>query len=234
VSDEFPTLEVVLLASVAVLAWRGLLIARLRRELDRALPRLLALVGDPSARGPEGAPSTHRGEASPRFGAALEPLARAALAPQTEASGRAVAERALRAVRRVKSAAARDLVIGAVLGGSLVYAFATRLAVGAAFYVLGALAALLLLLAVKDRLALARALAAAGTQLADLLGARPSQPPLATAARRCRKCGEPLPEALGPEELGARLRELGTRELFVCRGCGRIEGQASVIGSAPR
>jgi len=224
VSDEFPTLEVVLLASVAVLAWRGLLIARMRRELDRALPRLLAAVADASAPG---------GEGSPRFGPALEPLARAALAPRTEASGRAVAERALGAVRRVKSAAARDLVICAVLGGSLVYAFATRLAVSPPFFVLGGLAALLLLLAVKDRLALARSLAAAGTKLADSLAARPSEPP-PNAARRCRKCGEPLPDSLGPEELGARLRELGTRELFVCRRCGRIEGQAALIGSAPR
>ena len=84
-SDEFPTLEVALAASVAVLAWRGLLLRRTRLGFLSASDRLLQSFR-------HGPPSVRELTAA-QLGPLLEPLARAALTAHASETGKAVGER---------------------------------------------------------------------------------------------------------------------------------------------
>jgi hypothetical protein len=223
VSDEFPTLEVALAASVAVLVWRGLLLHRSRIGFLSSSERLLQTFqhGPPSARELSAA----------QLGPLLEPLARAALTAQVEDTPRAVTERTSRIRRRVRSAAARDLVICAVLGGSLLYAFSSEMVAGWVFYALGALATLLLLLAVFERVQLDRALARIGQRFGTAVSA--FSPDVSGRElhelRACRVCGTPYRERLtGSADLGPRLWALGTSEHLACGRCGHVTGKIVV------
>lgn len=216
--DEFPTLEVVLAASVTVLVWRGWLLYRSRAEFRTGSERLLQVfrLGSPTARELAGA----------HLGPLLEPLARAALVSQVGDTPRAVSERASRIRRRIQSAAARDLVICAVLGGSLVYTVFADTVVGWTFYALGIAAGLLLLAAVGERIFLDRQLAKVAARFGSAVGAADASASGEISA--CRVCGEPRLERLSsPDDIGPRLRALGTREIFVCSRCGTITGKAT-------
>jgi hypothetical protein len=222
VSDEFPTLEVALAASVAVLVWRGLLLHRTRIGFLSSSERLLHTFqhGPPSARQLSAA----------QLGPLLEPLARAALTAQLEDTPRAVTERTSRIRRRVRSAAARDLVICAVLGGSLLYAFSSEMVGGWVFYALGALAALLLLVAVFERVQLDRALARVGNRFGTTVSGFAADA-AGRELRACRECGAPYRERLtGSVDLGPRLWALGARELLACGRCGHVTGKIVVRG----
>lgn len=224
-SDEFPTLEVALAASVVVLVWRGWLLHRSRLGFIAAAERLLVSFqhGPPSARQLSAA----------NLGPFLEPLARAALTAPIDETPRAAAERASRIRRRIRSAAARDLVICAVLGGSLIYARFSGIGVARTFYLLGAAATLLLLAAVVERIRMDRALADVAARFGAALGARSGgvAPP---EGRTCKVCGEPYQERLtSSADIGPRLWQLGAREIFVCTRCGHVTGKITPAQGRP-
>lgn len=203
---------------MGVLVWRAWLLHRARAQFRAASERLFQIFQ-------RGTPSV-RELAKARLGPLLEPLARAALVAQLEDTERAIAERASRIRRQVRSAAARDLVICAVLSGSLVYALFSETVVGWTFHALGVTAALLLLAAVGERVRLDRAIA----QVAARFGAAHGSADQAAFRElpACRICGEPHLERLSsPDDIGPRLRAMGTRELLVCGRCGSITGRAA-------
>jgi len=170
--------------------------------------------GSPSARELAGA----------KLGPLLEPLARAALIAPAGESKRAVNERASTLRRRVRSAAARDLVICAVLGGALIYALFADTLVGWTFYALGGTAAVLLLTSVAERMHVDREIARVGSQFGASVGGGRSEPPRASTG--CRVCGEPAVKRLTTaEDVGQRLWSLGAREILVCPRCGAITGR---------
>lgn len=218
VPDEFPTLEVALAASVVVLVWRAWLLHRSRTQFRAASERLFLAFeqGTPSA----------RDLAKARLGPLLEPLARgAALFAQLEDTERAIGERAARVRRQVRSGAAKDLVICAVLGGSLVYALISETMVSWIFHVLGVTAALLSLAAAGERVRLDREIA----EVAGRFKAVQGRPNLEASRElmTCSACGEPELERLSSPDLGARLREMGTRELLICGACGNVSGRST-------
>jgi hypothetical protein len=181
VSDEFPTLEAVLVVSNLVLAWRlGLLFsasARIRSESQIAT---------------------------------------------NVADARKSHHELHRAARR-RNRAGADVVIAAVLGGALVYAWAAQFDVGAAFYALGAVAFVMLLTSAFAHTRLERAL--------EALRARANPGPVARrgAAKpgaHCAECGAADPAKITGEELGPKLGGLGVDALAICPKCGHIEGRA--------
>lgn len=215
-SDEFPTLEVALAAGVAVLLWRGWLLRRTRLGLLPASERLFETFRN-------GTPNAHTFSAA-KLGPLLEPLALAAVTAPGKDLPQAVKERSARLRQRERGAAARDLVICGVLGGSLLYASSSELARGWVFFALGGAAVLLLLLAVLERLLLERELVRIagrfGTSLAEGPGEKPKDAP-PREVTVCGVCGgQGLERWTDPAELGPKLWALGVRELFVCRLCG--------------
>lgn len=216
-SDEFPTLEVALAGSAVVLLWRAGLLLSARRELSELSPT--------SGREPE---LQHFQKHSGRL---FDPVLRAGMSAResgasAEAQRSAVAERAHRVGRRLRTAGARDIVICAVLLGALVYAGAANLEVRPSFFLLGGAASALLgmtaLLAVRS----AVRIEALGADLGKLL-ARMSAQGSHTAARRCPVCGAAPVVVESPDELGPRLRQLGVERLAVCAHCGHVGGHAA-------
>jgi hypothetical protein len=223
VSDEFPTLEVALAAAALWLGYRGVALVRekstaharlgdLTRAIERSdAPLLATLARDPSA-------------------AWLRTVIRTALAGvdnhQPEQKLREqLLERAARSQRRLRGAAARDLVVCSVLMGSLVYAYASNLGVEPAFYGLGGLATVLLLLGAFLRLDLEKRLKLAGPELARAVVARDSKAPVGSPKDRCRVCGNAEPIRLGADELGPKLAALGFSQALFCSHCGHLSGR---------
>jgi hypothetical protein len=225
VSDEFPTLEVALAAAALWLGYRSL---ALGRAWSHASARLEAL-----GRGIEHGDTPLLGSMAHEASASwLRPLIRTALAGVEDARPvqklrDQLAERAGRAQRRLRAAAARDLVVCSVMGGSLVYAYASNLGVEPAFYGLGALAAALLLFGVFLRLDLARRLRLAAPGLSRAVTTRDSSAPSDSPRERCRVCGNLERLRLSGDELGPKLAALGLTEALFCPHCGHLSGRRS-------
>lgn len=222
VADEFPTLEVALAACVAWLAWRGWVLARSAARLVRDLASLStavqqgeASVPAASGNGPEAAWLGHLARA------ALSAVERGLTASELHQE---LQERARRIRRRLRSAAARDLVVCAVLIGALAYARSAHLGVSPAFFTLGAAAGALLLAAVGLRLWHGAQLVRTSELLSRAAAGRASKASAAQAAA-CASCGASgLIRARGAEELGQKLRDLGVTEVRVCPACGHLDG----------
>jgi hypothetical protein len=221
VADEFPTLEVALAACVLWLGWRGWVLARGAARLDSDVDALAAAI----RRGDEPGATARRGPGA----AWLGHLARAALAaaqdPEAAEPGHdPVRERARRIRRRLRSAAARDLVVCAVLVGALVYARSANLGVTDAFFALGAASGALLFVAVGVRLWLDRRVEPASKRLAQASGVQSARTSV-SARGACPSCGKSALESLkGRRNLGRKLSSLGVAELLVCAECGHVTG----------
>jgi hypothetical protein len=225
VSDEFPTLEVALAAAALWLGYRSLALARARSRAGARLETLARAIeqGDTALLGS----MAHEASAS-----WLRPLIRTALSGVEDARPiqklrDQLAERAARAQRRLRGAAARDLVVCSVMGGSLVYAYASNLGVEPAFYGLGALATALLFFGVFLRLDLARRLRLAAPALSRAVAARDSAAPSDSPKERCRVCGNLERVRLSGDELGPKLATLGLTEALFCPRCGHLSGRRS-------
>jgi hypothetical protein len=135
-------------------------------------------------------------------------------------------ERSRRRAARPRGRAGTDLVIAAVLGGALLYAQQANFDVRFTFYLLGAIALLLLLVSavVHSRIARARAEApgqgpATGTE-AEL------GHPQRGGGSICPDCGASRLRALSAsDELGAKLAALGVKASSLCTKCGHLEGR---------
>jgi len=163
VPDEFPTLQVALGGSVALLGWRLWLLLGASRRLESDTARAERVLGS-------GAPPGEGEEES----AWLRPLLATAENGRKKGSApeeltKALGERARREGARLRSRAGVDLVISAVLSGLLVYAAGARLVGSFFFYLLGAIAIALLLASAVVQVRGARALSASGTRLARAL-----------------------------------------------------------------
>ena len=222
VNDEFPTLEVALAVCVLWLGFRGFALARGAALLNDDVAVLLSAVRRRAA--PR---SAARGG---RDSAWLEDLGRAALsiddgsgsAEQAHASLR---ERAARIRRRLRSAAARDLVVCAVLVGAMTYARTTSLGVSVWFFALGALAGLLLLTAVGLRLWHDAQVNPVTERLSVALTERGADAPTPAAREVCPKCGAgELESVSGRRNLGKKLTALGVSEVLLCSRCGHVGG----------
>jgi hypothetical protein len=147
------------------------------------------------------------------------PAERGAARPGRSKALDQAAGRAVRARGRVGA----DVAIAAVLGGALIYARAANFEVGAAFYLLGGVAFVLLLVSALVDARLDRAL----SQRVQALARDPA--PRAAAGREdvCGECGAAERTRLGgSEELGPKLSSLGVDALWLCRKCGNLEGRA--------
>ncbi|MFZ5889707.1 MAG: hypothetical protein ACOY0T_01450 [Myxococcota bacterium] len=219
-TDEFPTLEVVQAVCVLWLGFRGFHLFRGVTQLNAKVERLAHALEKADA-------SAQRGVVEPW----LVPLSRTTQALVTHQIGATAArellsERSARARRKLRSGAARDLVVCAILIGALIYARAAKLDVSVAFFGLGVAAAVLLLLAVALRLKLERGLVGAATRLAEAM-ARHQSAPNSGALSRCRICSETkLTRVAGSQDLGPNLSSLGVMEVFVCPRCGHVTGAA--------
>jgi hypothetical protein len=222
VTDVFPTLEVVLAVCVLWLGFRDWF-------LFRGATTLRASVEDIAKSLEAGSPKSSQLRAA--RAPWLSPFTRTAQALLTHQIGTTaarelVSERSQRARRKLTSGAARDLVVCAVLIGSLIYARAAQLEVGPAFFPLGILATVMLVLAVALRLTLERGVASAATRVAEAIARRPLEASKG-ASPRCRICRETkLSRVASAEALGRELSALGVVEVFVCPRCGHVTGAA--------
>jgi len=222
VNDEFPTLEVAQAVCVSWLAFRGWFLLRGATGLTRNVEEVAAEIEQGKGRAQQAA-LRHRETW-------LLPFTRVAVALASAGTGTTAAreqlrERVARARRKLRSSAAWDLVVCAILVGALIYAHAAALEVGDAFFGLGATITLLLLSAVALRVRIERGLVPAAARVAEAIARRPS--PSAGSLQRCRICSETaLTRVASPEELGARLSELSVVELFICPRCGHVTGAA--------
>lgn len=218
-TDEFPTLEVVSAVCVSWLAFRDWVLLRGASKLNEQITQVASRLEQNQA-------ATERGAAP-----WLRPLTRTVNALVSGEIGATTArellsERSLRARRKLTSGAARDLVVCAVLAGSLIYARAAQLEVGSLFFALGIAALVMLLAGAGLRVRLERVLGRAGARVAEAIARRPSAA-ASGAAPRCRICREPkLTRVASPEALGAQLSALGVVEVFVCPRCGHVTGAA--------
>ncbi|HET9954443.1 MAG TPA: hypothetical protein VFQ61_08060 [Polyangiaceae bacterium] len=245
-ADEFPTLEIVLAACVAGLAWRGFRLFWAERSLAAQVEKLnpdlpnQGLTGGNVERASAylGVLLRAAGEEQARAESQAQPRAsaRTAPTPSEKPSGpprahvaEIVHERALRMRRRLQGASARDLLGCAVLGGAAMYAGAADLGVAKTLFVLGGLGSGLLLLSVLLRMRLdsrvelaEKAVIASfrsGSRAARSFSSRP-------AADRCPACGQPgIVHHETAAELGSHLSALGLNELVRCPSCGHIEGR---------
>jgi hypothetical protein len=225
-ADEFPTLEVVLAACVLGLAWRGVSLLRAASSIEPAIEAWERAIraGDAAS-----SASLERNASTPW----LAPLAHSALVERENAAAdpalHPVAQRGARLARGLKSAAARDLVVCAVLAGSLAYAWVSRLVVSPIFFVLGVTAAVLLLGSVLLRIRLADSLKRAGLRFSRAAASAPHPKDSAGLdAEKCSRCGSTrVVRVTSPEELGPRLGALHVEEIVLCASCGRIEGRAA-------
>jgi hypothetical protein len=222
VADEFPTLEVALAVCVLWLGWRGWVLARGAARLDTDVEALAAAI----RRGEEPGAAARRGSEA----AWLGHLARAALAaaqdPRAAEPGHdPVRERTRRIRRRLRSAAARDLVVCAVLLGALAYARAANLGVSSTFFALGAVSGVLLLVAVGVRLWLDRRVESASKRLAQASGVQSARTSV-SARGACPACGKSeLLSVRGRRNLGRKLSSLGVEEVLLCAECGHVTGR---------
>ncbi len=218
-TDEFPTLEVVSAVCVFWLAFRDWVLLRGATKFDEQITRVASRLEQNQA-------TTERGAAP-----WLRPFTRtvnALIAGEigTTTARELLSERSLRARRKLTSGAARDLVVCAVLAGSLIYAQAAKLEVGSLFFALGVAALVMLLAGAALRVRLERVLGRAGARVAEAIARRPSGS-ASGAAPRCRICRETkLAHVASPEGLGAKLSALGVVEVFVCPRCGHVTGAA--------
>lgn len=221
-ADEFPTLEVALAVCVLWLGWRGYVLARGALSLDADVEALAAALGrgeEPRSAGGRGPDATW-----------LEHLARAAFivaaAPKPDDPAQApLRERGRRIRRRLRSAAARDLVVCAVLFGALAYARSASLGVSGAFFALGAVSGVLLLLAVAVRLWLDRQVDPTSERLARASGGQAAHA-RASSHELCPSCGQTGAMSLrGAKNIGKKLTSLGVNELLLCTLCGQVSGR---------
>jgi hypothetical protein len=136
-------------------------------------------------------------------------------------------ERNRRRAARARSRAGADLIIAAVLGGALSYAHQANFDVRFTFYLLGAIALLLLLVSAVVHARIARARAAESGQ-GPGSGTQPQLGhPHRDGGSVCPDCGESQLRALSAsEELGAKLAALGVEAPSLCTKCGHLEGRA--------
>ena len=209
-TDEFPTLEVALGACVLWLCWRGFWLVTGALGFDAALATQERALHESSK---ERVP--RRNPVAFWLNALTHSVKKAREESTVDLPARA-SERGERMRQRVRSAAARDIVVGAVLGGCLVWAREAHFGATSWFYALGAAAAFLLVLSVVCRLLVAAKLPAAARQLALALA------PVSGRAPRggCRRCGEVDQVVVAGEELGKALLALGVESLLVCPACG--------------
>lgn len=218
-TDEFPTLEVVSAVCVCWLAFRDWVLLRGASKLNAEIARVASRLERNEASNERDAPPW------------LRPFTRTVNALLAGEIGATMArellsERSLRARRKLTSGAARDLVVCAVLAGSLIYARAAKLEVGSAFFALGIAALVMLLVGAALRVRLERVLARAGARVAEAIARRPSAPATG-AAPRCRICRETkLARVVATDALGPQLSALGVVEVFVCPRCGHVTGTA--------
>jgi hypothetical protein len=165
-----------------------------------------------------------------RLGLLLRALrrVRAGSAQRTSDPGRGGdKERNRRRAARARGRAGTDLIIAAVLGGALWYARQANFDVRFSFYVLGAIALVLLLVSavVHSRIAGARA-QKSGQGLAT--GTQPELGhPHPDGGSVCPSCGASRLRALSAsDELGAKLATLGVEARLLCTKCGHLEGRA--------
>jgi hypothetical protein len=224
VADEFPTLEVALAALTPWLIFRGLALGQNARRASADLDGIAVALESGHAES-----SSVAGRSSKS--AWLTPIRR--LAAQASA-GESVTvvrhqltERAERIERSLRSAAARDLVVCAVLDSALVYGYASNLGVAVWFYVFGVANTTLLALAVAFRLQMASALGRATPRLLAALGTHGAARPSDGGGSRCRHCGSTnVTRVANAAELGAALSTLGVEFVSVCQSCGHIAGRA--------
>jgi hypothetical protein len=219
VADEFPTLEVALAACVVWLGWRGWVLARGAARLAGDVESLSSAVG----RGELGPPGTSgKGPEA----AWLGQLARTALAAENGSKADELRERARRIRRRLRNAAARDLVVCAVLIGALAYARSASLGVSAAFFALGASAGVLLLAAVALRLWHDARVAWASEHLRRAVASRTAPPSSRVAPVSCFRCGAKALICLEKShDLAKKLERLQVREVRLCTACGHLDGR---------
>jgi hypothetical protein len=222
VTDEFPTLEVALAVCVLWLGFRGFALARGAALLNDDVASLLSAIRRRAA--PRSA--AQRG----RDSAWLEDLGRAALsiddgAGASESAHASLRERAARIRRRLRSAAALDLVVCAVLVGAMTYARTANLGVSVWFFALGAVAGLLLLAAVGLRLWHDAQVNRVSERLARALSERGAESPVPSTREVCPKCGAGEVESVsGRRNLGKKLTALGVSEVLLCSRCGHVGG----------
>lgn len=222
-ADEFPSLEVALAVCVLWLGWRGWVLARGAARLDVEVEALAAAL----RRGEEPGATGRRRREPAWLGYLARAIYAAARNPEPSAAGQEpVRERTLRIRGRLRSAAARDLVVCAVLLGSLAYARAANLGVSGAFFGLGAVAALLLFLAVGVRLWLDARVWPTSERLTLAVGGVSAQTRAVASRAACPSCGSAeLFELAGPRNLGRKLRSLGVQAVTVCTACGHVGGR---------
>ena len=179
-----------------------------------------------------------------RLGLLSRALGRVGASRRVSDAGRASGwERGSRRASRARGRAGADLVIAAVLGGALVFAQAANFEVRLPFYVLGAIAFVLLLASARLHSRLARAHAdqidrsGSPPLTASPLEERPRMgrglAPDAVGESRsasgppCPECGSSGRKALSAnDDLGAKLASLGVEAASLCTQCGHLEGRA--------
>jgi len=210
VTDEFPTLEVALGACVLWLCWRGFWLVTGALRFDAALAtQERALHESAKERVPRRDPVAFW------LNALTHSVKKARDESTVDLAARA-SERGKRMRQRLRSAAARDVVVSAVLAGCLIWARGAHFGETSWFYALGAAAALLLVLSVVCRLVVAAKLPTAARQLALALAPVSGRAPRGS----CRRCGEANQVVVAGEQLGNALLALGVESLLVCPACG--------------
>lgn len=234
--DEFPTLEVVAALGVLALVIRTLLVANETKVLPpfvtglarslRAGDRASALAACNSPEAPALARVAR--ELVSRVGE--PPYGSEAFAELKQEQHELEEELA----RRAESGRARDLIVLAVLLGSMAFAALSSLPVSSWFQGLAGAAAVLLIIGyvMRSRLrGVERAeLARIGEALAEGLAQAPTpnsaRPSLHSIDGGCTACGENVFLVARDAALGSALPALGIHELRICKNCGLVAGQA--------
>jgi hypothetical protein len=230
-ADEFPTLEAVAALGVVALSVRVVLMAQQVSAIRRDNAALVdALRSGAHQRAVElcaRAKSPAYSEIARRILSVLEERGKR-LEPQRfkERVDQAAQSAFVRTTRRVQSGRARDLILLAVLFGSLAYAFAGGLNAGAWFLMLVAAACLIVIGSFVLRSKVSSTLASCLGELLSAAATSQATAPEAVSDGRCRNCGRAEQivvsnaAALGPSPWG-----LGVEELRICRNCGVLHGK---------
>ena len=235
--DEFPALEVAAALGLLIVAIRVYLIHSLARSVPRLHKEIISLVsaGDlaqalvlsESAEArvyPRVAESLLRTAAERRGSLGSDSLRREL--------DQALAETWEPEARRIQSSRARDLIVLALLGSAVLYAWRSRLVASHWFYLMSGLGCALIAFAALSRTRLLVRSSEAAADLRDVLVSE-KKPERAAVGDPCPVCGE-LDEIVvtEPERLGMP-RELEVEELRVCRACGALRGRVRDPSAVP-
>jgi hypothetical protein len=238
VPDDFPALEVAAALGLLVVAIRVYLIHSLALSIPKLHDEIVSLVGagdlaqalvlSESAEVrvyPPVAESLLRTAAERRGAAGSDSLRREldralAMAWEPEA-------------RRIQSGRARDLIVLALLGSAVLYAWRSGLVASRWFYLLSVLGCALLAFAALSRTRLLARSSESASKLRDVLVSSKKPDGATAVGDPCPVCGA-LDEivATEPEKLGVP-SSLAIEELRICRACGALRGRVRDASAVP-